>query len=126
MHKKTIAILTLLIISTIGPIIAPAKSEISTQDNIRVRARLADVLGRWEFQAWWSINMTVINIANDGNVYGEYYLYCLNLDEAMEGRLAPGRGSLEKNFQNPSGGTWKFNVNLSGNYSELYAIVVDF
>ena len=83
---------------------------------------LRNLNGEWNFQAWWKIEIVVVNAIDEG--IGEFRLYCLNTDDIMEGRLKY-NGVMIQDFENRLGGTWSFNVSTSGQDSGLAAGVYD-
>ena len=91
-------------------------------DTYRAIALLKQLNGEWNFQAWWKIKMVVANGLEDSEA--QFYLYCLNTDESMEGKLKYNE-TMEKLFENRLGGTWRFNVSTTGQDSGLIGAVYD-
>lgn len=109
----------LVIVIVTMAIVLPTKAH---PEGVRSYGFLNSFGGRWEFQAWWKMTILIENQASSG--VGDFYLFCTNTDDIMEGRLSAGVVA-QRSFENRSGGVWKFNVNTAGVSGGLFAVAVD-
>lgn len=109
----------LVIVIVTMAIVLPTKAH---PEGVRSYGFLNSFCGRWEFQAWWKMTILIENQASSG--VGDFYLFCTNTDDIMEGRLSAGVVA-QKSFENERGGVWKFNVNTAGVSGGLFAVAVD-